>query len=190
MSAATDRLMTLHGGPAWDESAFTLLYDKVRADLYELSADTTLKTASALIAFQKASTRLKSVSSPVLLTAVNDVRLHLASLIHRGFVTDTGWQRLPDLKRYLLAVDRRLEALPNHPQRDLLHLQKVQQVQQAYGELLASLPPGQEPSAAVRQIRWMIEELRVSFFAQGLGTPTPVSEKRILKAMEAAAAAS
>lgn len=190
VSAATDRLMTLHGGPAWDESAFTLLYDKVRADLYELSADTTLKTASALIAFQKASTRLKSVSSPVLLTAVNDVRLHLASLIHRGFVTDTGWQRLPDLKRYLLAVDRRLEALPNHPQRDLLHLQKVQQVQQAYGELLASLPPGQEPSAAVRQIRWMIEELRVSFFAQGLGTPTPVSEKRILKAMEAAAAAS
>ncbi|AUG78846.1 ATP-dependent helicase [Kitasatospora sp. MMS16-BH015] len=189
VAAATDRLMTLNGGPAWDEAAYAKLYDKVRGDLYELSADATLKTASALIAFHKASTRLKSVSSPVLLTAVNDIRLHLASLIHPGFVTETGWQRLPDLKRYLLAVDRRLEALPNHPQRDLLHLQKVQQVQQAYGELLASLPPGREPSAAVKQIRWMIEELRVSFFAQGLGTPTPVSEKRILKAMEAAAAA-
>ncbi|MFJ1706760.1 ATP-dependent RNA helicase HrpA [Kitasatospora sp. NPDC088346] len=187
VAAATDRLMALHGGPAWDEAAFTKLYDKVRADLYELSADTTLKTATALIAFQKASNRLKTVSSPVLLTAVNDVRLHLASLVHAGFVTETGWQRLPDLKRYLIAVDRRLEALPNHPQRDLQHLQKVQDVQRAYGELLARVPAGRQPSAEVRQIRWMIEELRVSFFAQGLGTPAPVSEKRILKAMEAAA---
>ncbi|MFD7453421.1 ATP-dependent RNA helicase HrpA [Kitasatospora sp. NPDC059827] len=188
VAAATDRLMTLAGGPAWDEAAFGKLHDKVRTDLYDLSADTTLKTATALIAFHKASTRLKSVSSPVLLNAVNDVRLHLASLVHPGFVTATGWQRLPDLKRYLLAVDRRLEALPNHPQRDAQQLLKVQQVQQAYGELLAAVPAGQQPSAEVLAIRWMIEELRVSFFAQGLGTPSPVSEKRITKAMEAARA--
>ncbi|MBP0451952.1 MULTISPECIES: ATP-dependent RNA helicase HrpA [unclassified Kitasatospora] len=188
VACATDRLMTLSGGPAWDEAAFGKLHEKVRADLYDLSADTTLKTATALIAFHKASTRLKSVSSPVLLTAVNDIRLHLASLVHPGFVTETGWQRLTDLKRYLLAVDRRLEALPNHPQRDAQQLLKVQQVQQEYGELLAAVPAGQEPSPEVRAIRWMIEELRVSFFAQSLGTPTPVSEKRIAKAMEAARA--
>ncbi|MGV9265502.1 ATP-dependent RNA helicase HrpA [Kitasatospora sp. NPDC003701] len=189
VACATDRLMTSAGGPAWDEAAFGKLHEKVRADLYELSADTTLKTATALIAFHKASTRLKAVSSPVLLTAVNDIRLHLASLVHPGFVTETGWQRLPDLKRYLLAVDRRLEALPNHPQRDAQQLLKVQQVQQEYGELLAAVPAGQQPSPAVLAIRWMIEELRVSFFAQSLGTPTPVSEKRIMKAMEAARAA-
>ncbi|WP_280726783.1 ATP-dependent RNA helicase HrpA [Kitasatospora sp. MAA4] len=188
VNCATDRLMAGAGGPAWDEAAYTKLYDKVRADLYELSADTTLKTAGALIAFHRATTRLKSVSSPVLLNAVNDVKLHLTSLVHPRFVTDTGWQRLPDLKRYLLAVDRRLEALPNHPQRDLQQLLKVQQVQQAYGELLASVPAGREPSAELLQIRWMIEELRVSFFAQSLGTPTPVSEKRIMRAMDAAAA--
>ncbi|OKI99983.1 ATP-dependent RNA helicase HrpA [Kitasatospora sp. CB01950] len=188
VAAATDRLMARAGGVVWESEAFTALYDKVRADLYELSADTTLKTASALIAFHKASSRLKSVSSPVLLSAVNDVRLHLASLVHPGFVTDTGWQRLGDLKRYLIAVDRRLEALPDHPQRDLQNLLKVQAVQQAYGELLAKVPAGREPSEEIKAVRWMIEELRVSFFAQGLGTPTPVSEKRILKAMEAAAA--
>lgn len=188
VGAAVDRLMELNGGPAWDEAAFTALFDKVRADLYDLSADTTLKTATALIAFHRASTRLKSVSSPVLLNAVNDVRLHLASLVYPGFVTETGWQRLPDLKRYLLAVDRRLEALPDHPQRDAQNLLKVQAVQQAYGELLARVPEGRRPSPEVRAIRWMIEELRVSFFAQGLGTPAPVSEKRILKAMDAAAA--
>ncbi|MFH8379813.1 ATP-dependent RNA helicase HrpA [Kitasatospora sp. NPDC018058] len=188
VSAATDRLMALNGGPAWDEAAFGKLHDKVRADLYDLSADTTLKTATALIAFHKASTRLKTVSSPVLLNAVNDIRLHLASLVHPDFVTATGWQRLPDLKRYLLAVDRRLEALPNHPQRDAQQLLKVQQVQQAYGELLAAVPAGRRPSEEVRAIRWMIEELRVSFFAQSLGTPSPVSEKRIVKAMEAARA--
>ncbi|WSL65783.1 ATP-dependent RNA helicase HrpA [Kitasatospora herbaricolor] len=188
VACATDRLMEAAGGPAWDEAAFGKLLDKVRADLYEVSADTTLKTATALIAFHKASTRLKTVSSPVLLTAVNDIRLHLASLVHPGFVTDTGWRRLGDLKRYLLAVDRRLEALPNHPQRDAQQLLKVQQVQRAYGELLAAVPAGRRPTPEVRQIRWMIEELRVSFFAQSLGTPTPVSEKRIMKAMEAAQA--
>ncbi|MFF2352866.1 ATP-dependent RNA helicase HrpA [Kitasatospora sp. NPDC058115] len=188
VACAADRLMTLAGGPAWDEAAFGVLRDKVRADLYDLSADTTLKTATALIAFHKASTRLKSVSSPVLLNAVNDIRLHLASLVHPGFVAETGWQRLPDLKRYLLAVDRRLEALPNHPQRDAQQLLKVQQVQRAYGELLAAVPAGRQPSPEVRAIRWMIEELRVSFFAQSLGTPSPVSEKRITKAMEAARA--
>ncbi|WP_443035313.1 ATP-dependent RNA helicase HrpA [Streptomyces sp. BE20] len=188
VACATDRLMARAGGPAWDEAAFGSLHDKVRADLYDLSADTTLKSATALIAFHKASNRLKSVSSPVLLGAVNDIRLHLASLVHPGFVTATGWQRLPDLKRYLLAVDRRLEALPNHPQRDSQQLLKVQQVQQAYGELLAAVPAGQQPSEEVRAIRWMIEELRVSFFAQSLGTPSPVSEKRIMKAMEAARA--
>ncbi|MCX4747497.1 ATP-dependent RNA helicase HrpA [Kitasatospora sp. NBC_01287] len=187
-ACAADRLMTLAGGPAWDEESFGKLHDKVRADLYELSADTTLKTASALVAFHRAQNRLKSVSSPVLLSAVNDIKLHLASLVHPGFVTGTGWQRLGDLKRYLAAVDRRLEALPNHPQRDLQHLLKVQEVQRAYGELLAAVPAGQQPGAEVRQIRWMIEELRVSFFAQSLGTPSPVSEKRILKAMDTAAA--
>nr|WP_095873712.1 ATP-dependent RNA helicase HrpA [Streptomyces sp. TLI_235] len=188
VGASVDRLMELNGGPAWDEAAFTALFDKVRTDLYDLSADTTLKTATALIAFHRASTRLKAVSSPVLLNAVNDIRLHLASLVYPGFVTETGWQRLPDLKRYLLAVDRRLEALPDHPQRDAQNLLKVQAVQQAYGELLARVPAGRRPSPEVRAIRWMIEELRVSFFAQGLGTPAPVSEKRILKAMDAAAA--
>ncbi|WP_035845464.1 ATP-dependent RNA helicase HrpA [Kitasatospora azatica] len=187
-ACAADRLMALNGGPVWEAEAFGKLYDKVRADLYELSADTTLKTASALIAFHRAANRLKTVSSPVLLSAVNDIKLHLTSLVHPGFVTDSGWQRLPDVKRYLVAVDRRLEALPNHPQRDLQQLLKVQEVQRAYGELLAAVPAGQQPSAELRQIRWMIEELRVSFFAQSLGTPTPVSEKRILKAMDAAAA--
>lgn len=189
VACATDRLMTAAGGPAWDEAAYGKLHDKVRADLYDLSADTTLRTATALIAFHKASTRLKSVSSPVLLNAVNDIRLHLASLVYPGFVTATGWQRLADLKRYLLAVDRRLEALPEHPQRDAQQLLKVQQVQQAYGELLAAVPAGLRPSPEVLAIRWMIEELRVSFFAQSLGTPSPVSEKRIMKAMEAARAA-
>ncbi|WP_413815970.1 ATP-dependent RNA helicase HrpA [Kitasatospora purpeofusca] len=188
VACAADRLMARAGGPAWDEAAFAALRDKVRADLYDLAADTTLKTATALIAFHRATTRLKSVSSPVLLNAVNDIRLHLASLVHPGFVTATGWQRLPDLKRYLLAVDRRLEALPNHPQRDAQQLVKVQQVQQAYGELLAAVPAGRQPSAEVLAIRWMIEELRVSFFAQSLGTPSPVSEKRIVKAMEVARA--
>ncbi|MFF4653214.1 ATP-dependent RNA helicase HrpA [Streptomyces sp. NPDC001380] len=189
VSCAVDRLMADAGGPAWDAEGFAALRDRVRADLYETAADTTLRTASALIAFQRATNRLKTVGSPVLLPAVSDVRAQLASLVHPGFVTETGWARLPDLRRYLLAAERRLEALPDHPQRDLQHLRRVQQLQEEYAELLASVPAGQRPSEELLQIRWMLEELRVSFFAQTLGTPTPVSEKRISKAMDRAAAA-
>ena len=189
VACATDKLIADAGGPAWDEESFGRLRDQVRAELYETSADTTLRTASVLIAFQRATNRLKTVRSPVLLPAVSDVGAQLAALVHPGFVTGTGWGRLPALKRYLVAAERRLEALPNHPQRDLEHLRRVQHLQHEYEGLLAAVPAGQRPSEELLGIRWMLEELRVSFFAQTLGTPTPISEKRILKAMDRVAAA-
>jgi len=99
-------------------------------------------------------------------------------------VTDTGYDRLPHLARYLRAVTRRLGKLGEDPFRDGERMRQVQEVEDAYDELLDRLEPQHRDAPAVREIRWMIEELRVSLFAQQLGTPIPVSEKRIRKAME------
>ncbi|MGL5304281.1 MAG: DUF3418 domain-containing protein, partial [Aeromonas sp.] len=106
-----------------------------------------------------------------------------SQLIHKGFVTETGWQRLPDVLRYLRAIERRIEKLAIDPSRDRIYMLKVQHVEGEYKGLLAKIPKSQLIPPEVANIRWMIEELRVSFFAQNLGTPYPVSDKRVLNAI-------
>ena len=77
-----------------------------------------------------------------------------------------------------------LEKMAVDPHRDRAQMLKVENVQQAWQQWLNKLPPARRDDDDVREIRWMIEELRVSFFAQQLGTPYPISDKRILQAME------
>ncbi|MGA4803545.1 ATP-dependent RNA helicase HrpA [Streptomyces lavendulocolor] len=186
-TAAADRLIADHGGPAWDEESFRKLYDKVRADLVELTIRTVDQVQQILAAWQACERRLKATNSLVLVNNVQDVREQLAALVPPGFVTATGLRRLPDLMRYLVAVDRRLQQMPTSVQRDTTRMEKVHEMQDEYAWLLEQLPKGRPVPQEVLDIRWMIEELRVSYFAHALGTAYPVSDKRIVKAIDAAA---
>ncbi|MEU9952047.1 ATP-dependent RNA helicase HrpA [Streptomyces sp. NPDC047939] len=186
-TAAADRLIAAHGGPAWDEASFRKLYDKVRADLVDLTVRTISQVQQILAAWQACERRLKSTNSLVLINNVTDVREHLARLVPSGFVTLTGLRRLPDLMRYLVAEDRRLQQMPTNVQRDTTRMEKVHEMQDEYAWLLEQLPQGRPVPQEVLDIRWMIEELRVSYFAHALGTAFPVSDKRIVKAIDAAA---
>ncbi|TXS36754.1 ATP-dependent RNA helicase HrpA [Streptomyces sp. OR43] len=186
-TAAADRLIAAHGGPAWDEASFRKLYDKVRADLVDLTVRTIGQVQQILAAWQACERRLKSTNSLVLINNVTDVREHLARLVPPGFVTLTGLRRLPDLMRYLVAEDRRLQQMPTNVQRDTTRMEKVHEMQDEYAWLLEQLPQGRPVPQEVLDIRWMIEELRVSYFAHALGTAFPVSDKRIVKAIDAAA---
>lgn len=186
-TAAADRLIAAHGGPAWDEASFRKLYDKVRADLVDLTVRTIGQVQQILAAWQACERRLKATNSLVLINNVTDVREHLARLVPAGFVTLTGLRRLPDLMRYLVAEDRRLQQMPTNVQRDTTRMEKVHEMQDEYAWLLEQLPRGRPVPQEVLDIRWMIEELRVSYFAHALGTAFPVSDKRIVKAIDAAA---
>ncbi|MFC8227741.1 ATP-dependent RNA helicase HrpA [Streptomyces sp. NPDC057287] len=186
-TAAADRLIAAHGGPAWDEASFRKLYDKVRADLVDLTVRTIGQVQQILAAWQACERRLKSTNSLVLINNVTDVRDHLARLVPPGFVTATGLRRLPDLMRYLVAEDRRLQQMPTNVQRDTTRMEKVHEMQDEYAWLLEQLPQGRPVPQEVLDISWMIEELRVSYFAHALGTAQPVSDKRIVKAIDAAA---
>ncbi|UYQ63090.1 ATP-dependent RNA helicase HrpA [Streptomyces peucetius] len=185
--AAADRLIAEHGGPAWDEESFRKLFDKVRADLVDLTVRTIDQVQQILAAWQACERRLKATNSLVLISNVQDVRDQLAALVPAGFVTRTGLRRLPDLMRYLIAVDRRLQQMPTAVQRDTTRMEKVHEMQDEYAWLLEQMPQGRPVPQAVLDIRWMIEELRVSYFAHALGTAYPVSDKRIVKAIDAAA---
>ncbi|MFE5094523.1 ATP-dependent RNA helicase HrpA [Streptomyces sp. NPDC056638] len=186
-TAAADRLIGAHGGPAWDEESFRKLYDKVRADLVALTEHTVKQVQQVLAAWQACERRLKATSSLVLVNNVTDARDQLAALVPPGFVTTTGLRRLPDLMRYLVAVDRRLQQMPTAVQRDTTRMEKVHEMQDEYAWLLEQMPRGRPVPQEVLDIRWMIEELRVSYFAHALGTAYPVSDKRIVKAIDAAA---
>ncbi|MFI5908706.1 ATP-dependent RNA helicase HrpA [Dactylosporangium sp. NPDC051541] len=179
-AAAIDQLMTDAGGPAWDEAAFTALRDKVRADLVDLTLDIVGSVRKILAASYDVEQRLARTKNPLLLPALTDMRGQLARLVYRGFVTDTGWQRLPDLERYLRAIEKRLEKVPTDTARDRDRMLTVQEVQKEYDQLLSSTPM----TPQLREIRWMIEELRVGLFAQSLGTAYPISDVRIYRAMD------
>ncbi|MFI6049958.1 ATP-dependent RNA helicase HrpA [Streptomyces violascens] len=185
--AAADKLIADHGGPAWDEESFRKLYDKVRADLVDATVRTVGQVQQILAAWQACERRLKATNSLTLVSNVTDVRNQLAALVPPGFVTKTGLKRLPDLMRYLVAVDRRLQQMPTAVQRDTTRMEKVHEMQDEYAWLLEQLPQGRPVPQQVLDIRWMIEELRVSYFAHALGTAFPVSDKRIVKAIDAAA---
>ncbi|MGW8061977.1 ATP-dependent RNA helicase HrpA [Streptomyces ziwulingensis] len=186
-TAAADRLIADFGGPAWDEESYRKLYDKVRAEIVDTTVRTVGQVQQVLAAWQACERRLKTVRSTVLLANLQDVRGQLDALVKPGFVTEAGIKRLPDLMRYLIAADRRLQQMPTGAQRDTSRMEKVHEMRDEYAWLLEQMPQGRPVPRQVREIRWMIEELRVSYFAHALGTAYPVSDKRIVKAIDALA---
>lgn len=182
--AAADKLIGDFGGPAWDEESYRKLYDKVRAEIVDTTVRTVGQVQQVLAAWQAAERRLKAVRSPTLLANLTDVRKQLDALVRPGFVTTAGLRRLPDLMRYLIAVDRRLQQMPTNVQRDTTRMEKVHEMQDEYAWLLEQMPQGRPVPQQVLDVRWMLEELRVSYFAHALGTAYPISDKRIVKAID------
>ncbi|GAA3190642.1 ATP-dependent RNA helicase HrpA [Streptomyces virens] len=185
-TAAADKLIADFGGPVWDEESYRKLFDKVRADIVDTTVRAVGQVQQVLAAWQACERRLKGVRSPALLPNLQDVRAQLDGLVRPGFVTGAGLRRLPDLMRYLVAADRRLQQMPTNVQRDTTRMAKVHEMRDEYAWLLEQMPQGRPVPREVLEIRWMIEELRVSYFAHALGTAYPVSDKRIVKAIDAA----
>ncbi|MFG1750299.1 ATP-dependent RNA helicase HrpA [Streptosporangium sandarakinum] len=181
VACAADKLMSEYGGPVWDEAAFAALHDKVRAELFDTTEEVVSRARDILAVWHAVSTRLAEARST---PAVEDVRDQVGDLVYPGFVTDTGHRRLPDLLRYLRAAERRLEKMAEDPFRDEERMYKIHDIEDEYHDLVEKLPPARRADDDVREVRWMIQELRVSYFAQTLGTPYPISDKRIRKAME------
>jgi ATP-dependent helicase HrpA len=182
IACAVDALVAGHGGPPWDQEGFARLREAVRARLQAAALEVVGEVARVLEAAGEVQERLRATTDPALATALEDVRAQLAELVYPGFVAATGRRRLPDLPRYLRAAARRLERLPRDPQGDRERMLTVQRLRRSHQELV-DRPAGDRPAPeALEELRWMLEELRVSYFAQQLGTPYPVSEQRFVAA--------
>lgn len=184
ISCGIDKLIAEHGGPVWQEAHFARLQEQIRAELNDTVVDVAKQVEQILTAVFNINKRLKGRVDMSLALALSDIKAQLAGLVYPGFVTNNGWKRLPDTLRFLQAIERRLEKLAVDPNRDRAQMLRVNQVQQAWLQWLNKLPPKRQGDQQVKEVRWMIEELRVSLFAQQLGTPYPISDKRILQTIE------
>jgi ATP-dependent helicase HrpA len=182
--AAVDKLVADAGGPAWDRDSFAKLREEVRADLVDAVANVVTQVRAVLATAYDVEQRLSGTRDPSLLPALADIRQQLRGLVHQGFVTETGWRQLHHLPRYLRGIMHRLDRLGGTLARDRQLTAQVHEIEQEYRELRAESPPGGPADEGLREIRWMIEELRINLFAQALGTAYPVSDKRIFKAMD------
>jgi ATP-dependent helicase HrpA len=186
VDAAATEILAAAGGPPGDEAAFTALVATARAELPALTADIVTRVEAVLTRAREVAVAIGAAPGRRVPDAViADLRRQMGGLLHRGFVATTGRRRLPDVVRYLTAMAHRLEKLPANAVRDELAMLQVAAVTAEYEQLRAQVPDTGAPDDPVARIRWMVEELRVGLFAQVVGTPRPVSEQRIYKAIDA-----
>ena len=183
--AAVDHLLMREGGPVWNAEAFASLAERVRNDLGESLSEVLDKAARVLVLWRKVTKKVKGSTSMAVLPSLNDVQGQLGELVFDGFVTQAGPERLDDVHRYLRGIEHRLDKLPENPRRDQVNMAKVVQMTEAVRQVRGRLKPGREADPDVVELRWMLQEYRVSLFAQELRTAYPVSDKRITKAIEA-----
>jgi ATP-dependent helicase HrpA len=171
--------------PVRDEAGFTALLAAYTEDL-----DARLRTVlddllRVLAAWRHTDKLLAGRAELATLPALTDMKAQLARLVHRGFVGEAGATQLRRYPTYLAALDQRRSQLDTQVAKDRQLMDRVVDLQEAYLHQLAALPEGRPPDAQLRRVRWMLEEYRVSLWAQQLGTAYPVSDQRIRKAMAA-----
>jgi ATP-dependent helicase HrpA len=186
-AAAADQVIADAGGPVWDADGFARLVTAARDFLAPNTSRVLEHVARILGEAHEVEIRLASAGPgvPVLARSLSDIRAQFAALIYPGFIAETGSSRLPDLIRYLAAIVRRLDKLAGEQAKDAERMAAVQRVTAEYEEVRRELPPSARSRPDVQAIRWLIEEFRVSLFAQALGARGPVSEKRIRAALDA-----
>jgi ATP-dependent helicase HrpA len=182
--AAVDALVD---APAWTRESFAALRERVAAELAPTTIAITGLVEKVLAAAHEVRLALPADPPPAQAEAIDDIREQFRRLLPAGFVTATGRDHLADLARWVTAIGRRLERLPRDIDADRGRMARVHAVQNVYDELVAALLSGRAAAEDVRDIARLIEELRVSLWAQQLGTARPVSEQRIYRAIDAIA---
>ncbi len=184
ISCSIDKLILKNGGPVWEEEQFACLHTKVRAELNETVLETVNQTEQILESAHKIHQNLKGRIDISMALALSDIKNQMNRLVYRGSITVHSWKQLPYTLRYLQAIEYRMEQLAINSNQDRIHMLKVWQVQRILQEWTKRLPRVDQQDDEVKALRWMIEELRVSLFAQHLCISSPISEKLIFQTID------
>ncbi len=158
----------------YSEQAFLKQLEQGRGEIIPIATELSKKLMNALQQFHAIKKRLSGKTPLTWLNLVQEIQLQLDNLIYPGFISKTPDEWLQQLPKYLQAIDKRLDKFDRDPAKDKQLSAKVNSFWRRYIEV------GSKTSDLL-YFRWMIEELRISIFAQELGTKHPVSEKRLEK---------
>jgi len=179
LDVALDRAFLLDPLPT-TEADFKRRLDEGRGRLTLIANEVARLAGTVLTEFAAASRKVKDTK--IQHEALADAAQQLQRLVGKRFVTDTPYSQLQHFARYLKAVVLRLDKLRADPARDAAKLAELRPLEQKYWRLVAERKGVSD--ARMQEFRWLLEELRVSFFAQELRTPQPVSVKRLDKAWQ------
>jgi len=163
-----------------DEVSFNRCKDHVRAEIADCVLQAAIKVEQVLSSAHDIRKKLKGNVALNVIQSHGDIKIQLDKLVFKGFVTASGIQRLDDINRYLQAILRRLEKLPIDPNQDRLKMIEVEKVVEKFSEVTNKQRKDQPIIEKLANTQWMIEEFKVSLYAQNLKTAYPISAKRIL----------
>lgn len=169
--------------PVRDEAAYVALRAEAARDQEAHLRAVMGDVIRVLDAWRRAEKSLSGRADMALLPALTDMRAQLGRLVHPGFVGEAGAAQLRRYPVYLAALEQRRDRLPGQVNRDRQLMDQLLDLQDAYLHRVEALPAGRPPGERLRQVRWMLEEYRVSLWAQQLGTPYPVSDQRIRRSL-------
>lgn len=184
IACAVDYLIEKNNQTIENQEQYQQLLDYTKAHINETVVDIAKQVESILTLHFNINKKLKGRVDLSLAFALSDIKQQINNLIYKGFVAKSGYHRLNDIHRYLLAIEKRIEKLMQNTSKDRQAMNTVEEVKNLYENWLNSLTENQRLQQQVINIRWMIEELRVNLFAQQLGTPYPISAKRIKQQIE------
>jgi ATP-dependent helicase HrpA len=170
------------GPPVRDEAGFLALLDRARTSAEPALRGLLAEVQRVLDGWRTVDKLLSGRAEMALLPALADMKAQLERLVHPGFLSEAGPEQLRRYPTYLRAVTLRREALEQGGaavNRDRQLMDRLAELQGSYLHQVAALPEGRPPGERLRRARWMLEELRVSLWAQQLGTAHPVSEQRV-----------
>jgi ATP-dependent helicase HrpA len=172
-------------GQVFMRAEFETIRDRVSGVVMDSMFETVSLVSRTLAAARGAEKALSGAADMTLLAALTDARAQLQNLVPAGFVAATGIDRLRHLPRYLAGITWRIEKLPDNPTRDRVWMTEVQTAESRYTDAGGRIPLAPHSPPSIVHARWMLEELRISLFAQPLGTAETVSLQRIQKVLSA-----
>ena len=184
IACAVDELIDKYNQNIQNQVQYQKLLDYTKTNINETVIDIAKQVETILTLHYNINKKLKGRVDLSLAFALSDIKRQLSNLVYKGFVADSGYKRLADIYRYLLAIEKRIEKLMGNVMKDRQSMNIIEEVENQYEKWVNSLPQIVRSKDSVINIRWMIEELRVNLFAQQLGTPYPISPKRVKQQIE------
>lgn len=179
IAAAIDRVLFAKDEVPRSASEFEARLAEGRKTLVPVAAEIAGHVKAALEQERLVRKALKGPLDPQAIQTAADVKVQIERLVYPGFVSATPTEWLPRLPAYLKAAHSRLEKLPRNPARDRQAALEIAPLVERLETRWAAIPEGESPAPELQRFRWLLEELRVSLFAQELGTVERVSATRL-----------